>query len=223
MVGRGEHALCSSSLKQDTPPPPKIPPSLAILERHSLQGVQGGSGHPPHRCWGTVCSLPGKRNQNIAYDPLLPTSRRSPQPGSPNPGSPAPHTAPSLPRPCTKRRAVTELRLLLGKAVPCGDSATTLPGDPSPLGGLQENCSRVGPFPRDPHYRRKLLSSGAEPHHSTQLLTEIHRFGHKAGLGIYRHSLSSLQFNQCFVFRQYLNPFQSSERLYLTILLKALR
>lgn len=48
----------------------------------------GCSGHPPHRCWGMGCSLPGKRNQNTIYDHLFPTScRLTPQPCTPNPGS----------------------------------------------------------------------------------------------------------------------------------------
>lgn len=58
------------------------------------------SQHPPHRCWGTGCSLPGKRNHNTAYESLLPASRPlKPQPFPAQSGSAAQRAGPADPRP----------------------------------------------------------------------------------------------------------------------------
>lgn len=62
--------------------------AISNLGKAFTRQCSGGSGHPPHRCWGMGCSLPGERNQNTIYDHLFPTSCPSkPQPCPPNPGS----------------------------------------------------------------------------------------------------------------------------------------
>lgn len=108
-----------------------------------------------------------------------------PQNHSPAPPSPGSCAAPEHPAPSARRWR----RAMLTSP---GNGATALPGDtapgPLPARGLQ-GSSAAGqvPFQRGPQYRWKLLSSAAEPDCFTQLTAEIHRFGHKAGLGIYRH------------------------------------
>lgn len=96
----------------------------------------GGSGHPPHRCWGMGCSLPGKRNQNTIYDHLFPSSC----PLKPQPCPPSPRSAPSS---CCSLAG----RHQCSKALPRGSSSTAAPqrsANPNPCAQLEAEMHGSG-------------------------------------------------------------------------------
>lgn len=72
-------------------------PSVGTLGKALPERV---AEHPPHRCWGMGCSLPGKRNHKTAYECLLPASHPlKPQPSPAQSGSAAQRAGPADPHP----------------------------------------------------------------------------------------------------------------------------